>query len=235
MPGRNTAVERSQHLLQSDPKIFGQSYVANCSSVDGQAAFRDEESDQRHIEYFQSLEKFQEDGLPDELPAHLEDELKRDPHLCELEAELGTLRGPEGHNQAFSSAQRRITIYWRKLKRDARRLYQETWLQERRDWTVLTRGKEAAEDNSKTEMAPGVYKLFPERGRLAEKMAATCPLATDEMWAALADLHVLCLRDSDMLYLPGSRAINGVCPAELCQRQMKGYAPGPSAPTMSLD
>jgi hypothetical protein len=40
--------------------VFGQSYVANFSSVDGQAAFRDEDSDHRHIEYFQGLEKFRE-------------------------------------------------------------------------------------------------------------------------------------------------------------------------------
>jgi len=93
-------------LTQADPRVFGQSYLAKCSSVDGQAAFRDEESDQRHIEYFQSLEKFHEDGLPDELPAHLEEELKHDPHLYELENEVQTLMRAGGNNQAFSTAKR---------------------------------------------------------------------------------------------------------------------------------
>lgn len=194
--------------------------MANCSSVDGQAAFRDEESDQRHIEYFQSLEKFHEDGLPDELPAHLEEELKQDLYLCELKAEVQTLRGAEGDNQAFSTAQRRLTTYSKKLKRDALRLYQETWVQERRDWKILTRGKEVAEDNSKTELAQSIYKLFPERGRLAEKMASTSPLTTDEMWAALRDLHTLCLREPNVLYLPGSRPVDGACPVKRCQRRM---------------
>lgn len=55
---RYTAVERSQHLTQADPRVFGQSYVANCSSIDGQGAFLDESADHRHVEYFQSLEKF---------------------------------------------------------------------------------------------------------------------------------------------------------------------------------
>jgi hypothetical protein len=39
----DTPVQRSQHLTQADPRVFGQggqSYVANCSSVNGQAAFR---------------------------------------------------------------------------------------------------------------------------------------------------------------------------------------------------
>ena len=44
-----------------------------------------------HIEYFQSLEKFHEDGLPGELPAHLEEELIQDPRLREPEAELQAL------------------------------------------------------------------------------------------------------------------------------------------------
>ena len=62
--------------------------MANCSSVDGQAAFRNEESDHRHIEYFQSMEKFHEEGLPDKLPSHLEDDIYRDSQLRELEKEM---------------------------------------------------------------------------------------------------------------------------------------------------
>jgi hypothetical protein len=42
-----------------------------------------------------------------------------------------------------------------------------------------------AEDNFKTELAQNIYKLFPERKQLAEKMASTSPLTKNEMWAAL--------------------------------------------------
>jgi len=55
--------------MQGDPHVFGQSYVANTSSIDGQAAFLNEPGDHSHIEYFQGLEKFRERGLPCELPA----------------------------------------------------------------------------------------------------------------------------------------------------------------------
>ncbi|KIW99637.1 uncharacterized protein Z518_11050 [Rhinocladiella mackenziei CBS 650.93] len=217
---RNTAVERSQHLTQADPRVFGQSYVANCSSVDGQAAFRDEESDQRHIEYFQSLEKFHEDGLPDKLPAHLEEELKQDPRLRELETEVQILTGPQGSNQAFSAAKRELTKYQRTLKRDALRQYQESWVRERRDWYVLTRGNVVPQDNSKMELAQTIYKLFPERGRLAQAMASLYPLTTDKMWDALRDVQSLCLQDSDVLYLPGLRPVDGACPVKYCHRRM---------------
>ena len=83
-----TDVQRSQHLTQADPRIFGQSYVANTSSADGMGAFLGEQVNHHHIDYFQSLERFREPGLPCELPAHVEESLKGDPQLQELEAEV---------------------------------------------------------------------------------------------------------------------------------------------------
>lgn len=178
--GRYTAVERSQHLLQNDTRVFSQSYVVNCSAVDGQAAFRGEESDHRHVEYFQGLERFHETGLPTRLPAHLGKDLEQDPQLCDLQAEVQRLR-VEGRNRDFSAAQRRLTTYSRKLKKDALDLYRECWIQERRDWIVETRGREQADNESKTDLAPSLYKLFPERGRLARAMATTSALSVEEM------------------------------------------------------
>jgi hypothetical protein len=49
-------------------------------------------------------------------------------------------------------------------------------------------------------------------------MASTFVLPVDEMWAALEDLLTLCLRDVDVLYLPGSCPVDGACP--ICRRRM---------------
>jgi hypothetical protein len=62
--------------------------------------------------------------------------------------------------------------------------------------------------------------LFPERKQLAEKMASTSPLTKNEMWAALWNLHILCLREPNVLYFPGLRPVNGACPDKRCQRRM---------------
>jgi hypothetical protein len=62
--------------------------VANTSSVDGQGAFLGEAINHQHIGYFQGLGKFQEPGLPCELPARLGEELKQNLNLQELEAEV---------------------------------------------------------------------------------------------------------------------------------------------------
>jgi hypothetical protein len=63
-------------------------------------AFRDDKSDHRHIEYFQSLEKFHKEGLPNRLPWHLEHELLRDTELFELDHVAQTLVRPKGQPES---------------------------------------------------------------------------------------------------------------------------------------
>jgi len=48
-----------------------------------------------------SLEKFLENGLPDELPAHLEKDSAQDLHLRGLEAERQTLGEVDGKKQVL--------------------------------------------------------------------------------------------------------------------------------------
>ncbi len=62
--------------------------MANTSSVDGQGAFLGEAINHKHIDYFQGLGQFREPGLPCKLPARLEEGLKRDTQLQELEEEV---------------------------------------------------------------------------------------------------------------------------------------------------
>ncbi|KAL0929956.1 uncharacterized protein CTRU02_215165 [Colletotrichum truncatum] len=49
---RYTEVYRSQNITQSDVMVFGASYVANCSSVDGLSAFLGENLDYTAVEFF---------------------------------------------------------------------------------------------------------------------------------------------------------------------------------------
>lgn len=195
--------------------------MANCSSVDGQAAFRDEVSDHRHIEYFQSLEKFHEEGLPDRLPAHLEQEILRDSELCALDREARGRQQGIGRPQTRQGYANRL----RTLKRAALRQYQQNWVRERRDWKILTRGKELPPCTSKTDFVQSVSLLIPERGRVAEQMGLDRSLNPDEMWQALQDLRSLCVQDFTVLYLPQSRPVDGACPVKCCQIQLDRYEP----------
>ncbi|KIW99701.1 uncharacterized protein Z518_11114 [Rhinocladiella mackenziei CBS 650.93] len=215
-----TPVQRSQHLTQADLGVFGQSYVANCSSVDGQAAFLGEPSDHRHIEYFQSVERFLEPGLPNELPARRLDELSRDPRLCELQEQLASLEREGTTGPVVNEAKRWLSNYRRKLYKKALRGYQQWWVRDRRDWKILTNGQERPNDPSNTDLVQHLSLLIPERGRLAQWMCQDEPLSPESMWQAMRDLHSLCTRDLTVLYLPGLNPREGRCPVKSCQKLM---------------
>ncbi|KIX00565.1 uncharacterized protein Z518_09630 [Rhinocladiella mackenziei CBS 650.93] len=51
-------------------------------------------------------------------------------------------------------------------------------------------------------------------------MASPYPLTTDEMCDTFGDLHTICLQDSNVPHLPGSRPIDDACPVKDCQRRM---------------
>ena len=213
-----TEVQRSQHLTQADPRIFGQSYVANTSSVDGQAAFLGEQVNHSHIDYFQSLEKFREPGLPCELPAHMMEDLKHDCRRRELESEVQELSNKDPLRSR--EAKKNLTSYVKTLSRNTLRQYQEDWTQHRRDWKIITRGKEQASDLDRTDLVQSLCLLFPERARLAQRLASNEPLSAETKWLAMEDLQTLCARDSPVLYLPDCQPINERCPVKCCQFEL---------------
>lgn len=216
---RYTEVQRSQHLTQGDPRVFGQSYVANTSSVDGQAAFLGERSDHTHIDYFQGLEKFREPGLPCQLPASLEHRVNRDPRLLELERKVQ--EHSPADPEAAKNAKRSLASCRKTLTRLALRQHQEEWVRERRDWKILTRGKEQPHDLCRTDLVDSLCLLIPERGRLAQRMASDEPLSPGAMWDAMRDLHSLCSRDLSVLYLPGHEPLDGSCPIRYCRLKLE--------------
>ncbi len=213
-----TEVQRSQHLTQADPRIFGQSYVANTSSVDGIGAFLGDPVDHSHIEYFQSLERFREQGLPCELPAQVEESLREDHRLQQLEAEVQKLSYKDA--SSLKEAKKRLASYLKTLKGSALREYQEKWVQQRRDWKIVTRGKKRAQDPDRTDRAQILCLLFPERARLTQRMVSDKPLTPEARWLAMEDLHALCARDSSVLYLPGNQPIGGACPVKCCRLEL---------------
>ncbi|KAN0085538.1 AdoMet-dependent rRNA methyltransferase [Elaphomyces granulatus] len=134
-----TETERSQHITQSDPRVFGQSYVANCSSVDGQATFLGEEAEHDHIAYFQGLRKFREKGLPCELPAQIKASLTRDPKILELKSKVQQLEVENADPCDVSEAKKRIRDYRNSLEAKTLQQYQQDWIRDRRDWKIITR------------------------------------------------------------------------------------------------
>jgi len=92
---RYTGVERSQHVNQTDPRVYGQSYVANTSSVCGKSAFLGETAQHDHVDYVQSFARFCDNGLPSKLQAEEEAVIGRYPQLLELESKFQRLKEGE--------------------------------------------------------------------------------------------------------------------------------------------
>jgi hypothetical protein len=61
-------------------------------------------SDHRHVDYFQSLEKFREPGLPCAPPAHFEDRLKNDARLLELKSDVHAIKRQESSGSSLKEA-----------------------------------------------------------------------------------------------------------------------------------
>ena len=176
-----------------------------------------ENSAHRRIDLFQSLERFREQGFPHDLPARLEADLNLDPQLCELRENLHKLKLWKGSATTLPEAERHTASYYKKLYRVRLREYQKKWVQDRRDWKILSRGKEVSSDTSKTDLVKSIFLLIPERARLAQKMAPEESLTSRAKWEAVQDLYSLCIRDFTVFYLPGLNPVDGACPVKCCQ------------------
>ncbi|KAH0543790.1 hypothetical protein FGG08_001972 [Glutinoglossum americanum] len=184
--------------------------------VDGEAAQHD------HINYFQGFRKFHEKGLPDKLPAKIEASLKQDSELLRLKSEVQQLEVNENANfHEISMAKAKVRDYLRSLKAKTLQQYKQDWVQNRRDWKVITRGKEPTENVNKTDLTRSLFLVLPERDRLSTMMASDKPLTEGEMRQAMRDLHSLCVRDYTVLYRPGEEPVDGACPVKYCRLEME--------------
>jgi hypothetical protein len=84
------------------PRVFSQSYMADTSSINSQAAFLSEISDHIHIDYFQSLERFRKRGLPYELPTKTEQRLNDS---------MNSNGGANAYSQKLDSFKRGQTLF----------------------------------------------------------------------------------------------------------------------------
>ena len=200
---RYTAVERSQHILQSDTRVFGQSYVANCSSVDGQSAFLGEAPDHSPASFFQGYGQFCEPGAPTELPAAVKTELRTHPEVVALQRQVHQCLDGESRRKAKKALQAKTA----KLEKEALKKYRHDWVRQRRDWKVTTRGKIS---NGQKEV-PNVAGVSQERQNIARQVRCDVPQCLEDMRRSIEDAFRLCT-SGDIFYYPGEEPLDGLCP-----------------------
>ena len=183
--------------------MFGQSYVANCSSVDGQSAFLGEAPDHSTASFFQGYGQFCEPGAPTELPAAMKAELRPHPEAVALERQVHQCLDEEGRRNARRALQTKTA----KLEKEALRKYRHEWVRQRRDWKVATRGRVP---NGQKEV-PDVAGAFQERQKTARRVRCDVPQWLEDTHRSTEDLLRLCT-SGDIFYYPGEEPVNGSCP-----------------------
>lgn len=216
-----TEVQRSQHINQSDPRVYGQSYIANTSSVDGRRAFTGEEVQHDHIEYFQGFASLREKGLPSVLSAEKKAAVMKDPSLVKLQNNVHLLQREKATDTELKVAKNEARNYKDRLMRKTLGQYKLEWVRQRRDWKVDTRGKISPNDDIKTDLESVLSRLMPERGRVAKLMISNQAATEQERKNAIEDLCSLISRDLTALHLPGEKPIDGLCPVKCCGKEMQ--------------
>lgn len=195
----------AQILTQKSKTVYRNDYLANCSSVDVFNALMGKPADNTHIDFFQGFSQFHEHGLPRRLP--IEEEQKIDSNPCLI------AKAMEIHNAESDNDTKRLKREYRIRKREiySRMLqqFQSAWVQNQRDWKILTRGRERPDYAEQSAEKQALCKIMPELGRLAAIISSNEPLSFDEKVVVVNDLYTQCLHDFSVVYRPGEEPIEG--------------------------
>ncbi|KAI2844070.1 hypothetical protein CBS12448_9977 [Aspergillus niger] len=202
----------AQILTHKSKSVYANDYLGNCSSVDVVNALKGRPLDHTHVDYFQGFERFHENGLIRRLPIEEEQKIDEDPSLIEISAKLKCAQSEDETRRL----RREYSIQRRKIYSKKFQQYQSDWVRNRRDWKILTRGRERPEHIEQAAEKQVLCKLMPELGRLAAVISSNQALSFDEKASVVNDIHTHCLRQFDVVYLPGEEPQEGRCRVPAC-------------------
>ncbi|KAF8850630.1 hypothetical protein BDZ45DRAFT_731457 [Acephala macrosclerotiorum] len=151
------------------------------------------------------------------LPAKEMLEFINDPITIKLHQKISKLRGDGAASDAIKEAERSYKNHYRWLKKQELTRWKAKWLDQRYQQIIKTRGKISC-NGSSTDRAQALFRAMPERVRLANMIQSTEPRTREQRLLAVQDLHSLCTRNLDVMYLPGEEPVHGACP--VCLRPL---------------
>ena len=215
--GKYSSAHVAQILSHKSKSVYGNDYLANCSSVDVLNTLMGKPADNTHIDFFQGFSRFHEHGLPRRLPIEEEQKIDSNPRLIAKAMEI--------HNAESDIDTKRLQREYRIIKREiyskTLQQFQSDWVRKQRDWKILTRGRERPDYTEQSAEKQTLCKLMPELGRLAAIISSNEPLSFDEKVVVVNDLYTQCLRDFSVVYRPGEEPIEGRCPATSCRESLE--------------
>lgn len=203
-------------MTHKDLNIYGDSYVANTSSVDGKSAHLGEKPSHDHIEYFQSFARFREPGLPTKLPARLMRNLDEDSEYRNLKEQIRCLQEDITQKSAVKSLRIQLQRHKSSLAQQRLEQYRAEWLQQTKQCKILQNEKYATTSVTDDGSLDPMSLVHPARRRLNQVMVDEVDVSSDVRWQAVQDLYSMLSEDHTVIYLPGERPINGCCPIKHC-------------------
>ena len=142
----------------------------------------------------------------------------RHPDLVRLEEDMTRLKHENASPSDIKIARTNARSLRASLMKKSLKRYQLEWVQERRDWKVITRGKKRAEDDINIDLSDILCIIMPERRRLARIMISDQVVTAEERKRAVQDLYTFIPPDCTTLYRPGEEPIGGICPVDGCEK-----------------
>ncbi|CRG92915.1 DNA polymerase III subunit alpha [Talaromyces islandicus] len=210
--------ERSQ-VLNQDPSVYGRDYIAHTSSADVKNAVTGGEERADLLEYFQSFDQFLVHGLPCRLPSEKEKEALGDPELIRQREQLKKVEC-SGYSEPIRAMKVKLKTSETSILKKALRRYQEEWVSDYRNTTIMSRGKTRRDTSQKSWLSHTLGKVMPERTRLAKTMPGAAQITHEEKLVVLKDLITYVTRDYSVVYLPNEEPVDDMCPVQGCQQKM---------------
>ena len=214
--GRATPGERNKVLGHASSDIGDKDYLSTIT-LDVQAAFLREEPRTDHITKLRSVSTKRARGLPRALPAKEMASILNDPTAAKLHGDLHQLRERGATENAVNEALRKFRTYLHWLKTRALARFTEEWLDDRYAKIIQTRGRISHDRSSVIDRAQALFRVMPERARLADMIKSNEPRTRAQRLSAVQDLHSLARRNFEVIYRPGEEPVDGLCPVYRCK------------------
>ena len=148
--------------------------------------------------------------------------LLADPQLRELHRRLCDLRAQGAPGAEIQAANRQFRIHRQWTKKAALEKWKKDWLDNRYYRTIESEGTAAHHQPVDDGRIQALFRIMPERARLAEMIASDEVATRHQTLLAVQDLLSLCRRNFEVMYRPGDEPINQSCPE--CRLQLPSKA-----------
>jgi hypothetical protein len=170
-----------------------------------------------HISKLRSVSIKRAPGLPQTLPAKEMANLLDDPTEKNLYRKLCQLREDNVAANLVKEAKQKHKTYIRLLKARALARWKEQWLEDRYAKIIQARGRISRDRPSAIDRAQALFRVLPERARLADRIKSNEPRTRTQRLSAVEDLLSRCMRNFDVIYRPAEELVDGACPVCRCK------------------